>query len=116
MPAFLDVHLEQVAQVIEAGRGGAQVALLLHRGGLGVALDDDQPLQLGPVLPRHLLPGGLTLVLAEPEAPVRVALGQEELKQAANFEAYNPPRATTGMGAGGAGGTRPVPASPSGSR
>jgi len=40
---------------------------------------------------------------------LKVALGQEELKQAANFEPYKAPQATTGMGAGGAGGTRPAP-------
>ena len=46
VPALLDVDLEQVAQVVQARRGGAQVALLLDRGRLGVALDHDQPLQL----------------------------------------------------------------------
>ena len=39
---------------------------------------------------------------------LKVALGQEELKQAANFEAYNPPRATTGAGTG-MGGITPRP-------
>ena len=63
VPALLDVDLEQVAQVVEARRGGAEVALLLDRGRLGVALDDDQPLQVGAVLARHLLPGRLALVL-----------------------------------------------------
>ena len=47
VPALLDVDLEQVAQVVEARRGEAQVALLLHRGRLGVALDDDQAAQVG---------------------------------------------------------------------
>ena len=78
VPPFLDVHLEQVAQVVQARRGGAQVALLLHRGGLGVALDHDQPLQLGPVLPRHLGPYRLALVLAEPGRAARVPFGQED--------------------------------------
>jgi hypothetical protein len=40
---------------------------------------------------------------------LKVALGQEELKQAANFEPYKAPQTTTGMGAG-SGGTRPAPA------
>ena len=63
VPALLDVDLEQVAQVVQARRGRAEVALLLDRGRLGVALDDDQPLQVRPVLARHLLPGRLALVL-----------------------------------------------------
>ena len=43
---------------------------------------------------------------------LKVALGQEELKQAANFEPYKAPQQTTGMG-GAPGGTRP--AAPGGS-
>ena len=55
MAAFLDVHLEQVAHVVERGRRLAEVALLFHRRRLGVALDDDQPAQhasgIRPALP-----------------------------------------------------------------
>ena len=40
--ALLDVDLEQVAQVVQARRGEAQVALLLDRRRLGVALHDDR--------------------------------------------------------------------------
>jgi hypothetical protein len=40
---------------------------------------------------------------------LKVALSQDELKQAANFEPYKAPQTTTGMGAG-PGGTRPAPA------
>ena len=69
--ALLHVDLEQVAQVVQGRGGRAEVALLLDGGGLGVALDDDQPLQLGPVLPGHLLPGRLALVRAERDPPVR---------------------------------------------
>ncbi len=78
VPPFLDVHLKQVAQVVQARRGGAQVALLLHGGGLGVALDDDQALQFRPVLPRYLVPHRLALVLAEPDFAAGVPLGQED--------------------------------------
>jgi hypothetical protein len=63
--AFLDVHLEQVAHVVERGAGHAEVALLLDRGRLGVALRDDDAAQGRAVLARHFLPGGLALVLAE---------------------------------------------------
>ena len=40
---------------------------------------------------------------------LKVALGQEELKQAANFEPYKAPQTTTGMGGTGTG-PRPAPA------
>ena len=43
--AFLDVDLEQVAHVVERGRGLAEMALLLDRGRLGVALDHDEAAQ-----------------------------------------------------------------------
>ena len=78
VPPLFHVHLEQVPQVIQARRGGAQVALLLDRGRFGVALDHDQPLQLRTVLPRHLGPHRLALVLAESDPPARVPLGQED--------------------------------------
>ena len=78
VPPLLDVHLEQVSQVVQARRGSAQVALLLHRGGLGIALDDDQPLQVGAVLAGQLLPGRFALVLAERDAPGGIALGEED--------------------------------------
>ena len=43
--AFLDVDLEQVAQVVERRAGVAEQALLLDRRRLGVALRDDQAAQ-----------------------------------------------------------------------
>ena len=39
---------------------------------------------------------------------LKLSMSQDQLKQAANFEPYNPPRATTGMGGPGS-----SPASPS---
>ena len=63
--AFLDIDLEQVAHVVERGRGLAEIALLLDRGRLGVALDHDQAAQHGAVFARHFLPGVLALVRAE---------------------------------------------------
>ena len=77
MPAFLDVDLEQVAQVVERRRGLAEVALLLDRGGLGVALDHDQPAQHGAMFARHVLPGRLALVGAERDLS-RLDLGREQ--------------------------------------
>ena len=57
--AFLDVDLEHVAHVVERGRGLAEMALLLDRRRLGVALDDDQAAEHGAVFARHLLPDRL---------------------------------------------------------
>jgi len=37
MAAFLDIDLEQIAQIVERRAGLAEAALLLDRGGLGVA-------------------------------------------------------------------------------
>ena len=76
--AFLDVDLEQVAHVVERGRGLAEVALLLDAGGLRVALDHDQPAQHGAVLARHLLPGLLALVGAEVDLAVLLARRQQD--------------------------------------
>lgn len=65
MAAFLDIDLEQVAQVVERWRGLAEMALLFDRGRLGVALDHDQAAQRGAVFAGHFLPGRLAKVLAE---------------------------------------------------
>ncbi len=69
--AFLDVDLEEIAQVVERRAGEAEMALLLDRRGLGVALRHDQPAQIRAVLARHFLPRGLALVRAE----VHLAVG-----------------------------------------
>ena len=53
---FLDVHLEEVAHVVERRRGERQPALLLHRAGLGVALRDDQAAQFVAMFARALPP------------------------------------------------------------
>ena len=68
--ALLDVDLEQVAHVVERGRGLAEMALLLDRGRLGVALDHHQAAQHGAVFARHLLPRRLAEMLAERDRPV----------------------------------------------
>ena len=65
MTALLDIDLEQVAQVVQRGRGLAEMALLLDRRRFGVALDHDQAAQRGAMLARHLLPGRLAVILAE---------------------------------------------------
>src|SRR5687768_2733339 len=65
MPAFLDVHLEQVAQVVERRTGEPEQALLLDRSRLRVALGDDDPAQIAAILAWHFLPCRLALVRAE---------------------------------------------------
>ena len=76
--ALLHVHLEEVAQVVQARRRGTEVALLLHRRRLRVTLDHDQPLEIRAVLPRHLLPRRLALVRPERDLPLPRPLGQED--------------------------------------
>lgn len=76
--AFLDVDLEQVAQVVLAGRRQAQVTLLLDAGRLGVALGDDDAAQVGAVLAGHVLPGGLAQVVAEVDLAVGFSWVEED--------------------------------------
>jgi hypothetical protein len=76
--ALLDIDLEQVAHVVERRRRLAEVALLLDRGRLGVALDDDEPAQHGAVLARHLLPGRLAEMLAEIDLAAFLLRRQED--------------------------------------
>ena len=75
--AFLDVDLEEVAQVVEARRRAAEVALLLDGGGLGVALGHDDAPQVRAVLAGHVLPRGLAEVIAEMD-PALLHGGREE--------------------------------------
>src|SRR5215510_6696536 len=76
--ALLDVDLEQVAQVVERGTGGAEVALLLDRGGLGIALGDDEPAQDAAVLAGDVLPAGCAEVIAEPDRAPGFRFGEEQ--------------------------------------
>src|SRR6185312_8191449 len=65
VPGLLDIDLEQVAEVVERRRGGAEPALLLDRSRLGVALHGDEAAQHRAVFARDLLPGRLALMRAE---------------------------------------------------
>src|SRR5437879_2227532 len=56
----------------------AQVPLLLDRRGLRVALGDDEAAEGAAILARHLLPGGLALVIAEVDLATGLRLGQED--------------------------------------
>src|SRR5882724_4833565 len=75
---FLHVDLEEVAEVIQRRARAAEVLLLLHRGGLGVALGHDEPAQDAAVLAGHLLPGRAALVIAEVHRALGLGLGEED--------------------------------------
>src|ERR1700690_3545457 len=62
---LLHIDLEQVAHVVERGRGLPEIALLLDRSGLGVALDHYQAAQHSAVFAGYFLPSVLALVHAE---------------------------------------------------
>ena len=78
MAALLDVHLEQVAQVVEARAMGAERSLLFDAGGLGVALNDDEAPQLVAEFAGDFLPHRLALEVAEADAAIGRRLGQED--------------------------------------
>src|SRR5215472_2516728 len=65
MAAFLDVDLEDVAQVVERRTGAAEVTLLLDGRRLGVSLGHDEAPQRSAILAGHVLPCRIALVIAE---------------------------------------------------
>jgi hypothetical protein len=67
--ALLDVDLEQVAQIVERGRGATERALLLDARGLGITLGDDEAAQAVAELARDLIPHGLAGEIAEAMDP-----------------------------------------------
>jgi hypothetical protein len=77
MPALLDVHLEEVAEVVEAWAMRAKRSLLLDAGRFGVALDHDQAPQLIAELTGDFLPHRLALEIAKPDAAIVRRLGEE---------------------------------------
>src|SRR5215470_7085221 len=76
--ALLDVDLEQVAQVVERRAGPAQMALLLDRRGLRIALGHDQAAEHATILSRHVLPRGRAQMIAEADRAARLGLGEEQ--------------------------------------
>ena len=79
--AFLDVHLEQVAQVVEARAALPEPALLLDARRLGVALRHDQPAQLVAELARHFLPHRLAEEIAEADRADRATGSARKMPQ-----------------------------------
>src|SRR6266436_6517032 len=65
MPPFLDVHLKQIAQVVERRTRPAEMPLLLDRRRLCVALRHDESSQDSAMLTRHVAPDRLALMLTE---------------------------------------------------
>ena len=63
--AFLDVDLEEVAKIVKRRAGETEMALLLDRSRLGIALRDDQTPQVRPVFARDFLPRRLAFVCTE---------------------------------------------------
>ena len=77
MAALFDVDLEDVAQVVERRRRLTEMALLLDRRGLGVALDHDQPAEHGAIFARHLLPCRLSQMPAESNLAALLLRGEQ---------------------------------------
>ena len=78
VPPLLHVDLKQIPQVVEAGRGSAELALLLHAGRLGVSLGHDEPPEVGPEFAGHPLPHGTAGQVSEADAAVLHRWGQED--------------------------------------
>src|SRR5207247_1642575 len=76
--ALLDVHLEEIPQIVERGRRRSQPPLLLDTRGLGVALRDDETTQRVPMLARQHVPDGLADLIAEADPPIGDGIGQED--------------------------------------
>src|SRR5262249_55308650 len=75
---LLDVDLEQVAEIVERRAGPAQMALLLDRRGLRIALGHDQPAEHAAILARHVLPCRRAQMVAEADRAARLRLGEEQ--------------------------------------
>src|SRR6266511_2847927 len=77
MASFLDVHLKEVAKIVQAGAVCTELTLLLHAGGLGVALQDDEAAQLVAELAGHFLPDRLPLEIAKSNTTIGGGFGEK---------------------------------------
>src|SRR5712692_610317 len=77
MPSFLDVDLEEIAQVVEGRAGVAEPVLLFDRSGLGIALGDDQAAELRAEFAGYLLPHRLAEGIPEADGAIRDGIGQK---------------------------------------
>ena len=76
-PLF-DVHLEEVAKVVDARARVAEHPLLLDARRLGVPLGDDEAAEGVSVLARDLLPDRLAEVVAEADRAIGDGVGEED--------------------------------------
>jgi len=76
--ALFNVDLEEVAQVVLAGRGQTQMALLLDTRGLSIALGHNDAAKVGPVFAGDVLPCLFPEVIAEMDLTVGIARIQED--------------------------------------
>src|SRR5215472_11036917 len=70
MAAFLHVDLEQVAHIVERRRRLTQMALLLDRSRLRIALDHHETAQHGSIFTRYVLPCRLAEMTAKRNSAV----------------------------------------------
>jgi hypothetical protein len=78
VPALFDIHLEQVAQIVEARAALPEPALLLDARRLGVSLRHHQPAQLVAELAGDFLPDGIAHQVAEADAAIVDRIREED--------------------------------------
>src|SRR5262249_8823788 len=77
MAAFLDVDLEQVAEIVQAGAPLPEPALLLHARRLRISLRHDEPSKLVAELTGDLLPHRMAEKIAEADSAIVNGIGKE---------------------------------------
>src|SRR5262249_36506349 len=77
MAPLLDIHLEQIAQIVKRRTGRAQQSLLFHRGRSGISLLQDDSPQRRSVFSRNILPGRLAPVISEMDFSILVPRRQK---------------------------------------
>src|SRR6185436_9216496 len=78
MTALLDVHLKEIAEVVQAGTALTEPPLLLDTGRLRITLGDDQPSQLIPEFPGYVLPDRTPHQIAKPNAAIVDGIGEKD--------------------------------------
>src|SRR6188508_1894534 len=75
--AFLDVHLKEISEIVQAWAALAQPSLLFDARRLGVPLSHDQATKLIAELAGDFLPHWLAGKIAESDAPIVNRIGQK---------------------------------------
>src|SRR5207253_213227 len=76
--SFLDVHLEEIPQIVQTRAALTEETLLLDARRLGVTLRDDETAKLIAEFSRHFLPDRLTEEIAEADAAVVNGIGEKK--------------------------------------